>query len=143
VLIQRGDTHGIRNTGDVPLCTLNLYVPPAYTEQGEELLRDGSEPRWPVVGDATGPWPAVRKWRALDLRLACKVLALRGRPRLCESGEVTDLSNHRRQRTWRAWNGRTKQCQTVAGNGREYPGKPGTAVETDQTTCNLWKVWKP
>jgi mannose-6-phosphate isomerase-like protein (cupin superfamily) len=37
VLIQRGDRHEIRNTGDTPLKTLNVYVPPAYTEQGEEL----------------------------------------------------------------------------------------------------------
>jgi mannose-6-phosphate isomerase-like protein (cupin superfamily) len=37
VLIQRGDTHEIRNTGEVPLETLNIYVPPAYTEEGEEL----------------------------------------------------------------------------------------------------------
>jgi mannose-6-phosphate isomerase-like protein (cupin superfamily) len=39
VLIQRGDTHEIRNTGSGPLKTLNVYVPPAYTEQGEELPR--------------------------------------------------------------------------------------------------------
>jgi mannose-6-phosphate isomerase-like protein (cupin superfamily) len=39
VLIQRGDTHEIRNTGSVPLRTLNIYVPPAYTKQGEELPR--------------------------------------------------------------------------------------------------------
>ena len=37
VLIERGDRHEIRNTGDTPLKTLNVYVPPAYTEQGEEL----------------------------------------------------------------------------------------------------------
>jgi mannose-6-phosphate isomerase-like protein (cupin superfamily) len=37
VLIQRGDTHEIRNTGKTPLQTLNIYVPPAYTEEGEEL----------------------------------------------------------------------------------------------------------
>jgi mannose-6-phosphate isomerase-like protein (cupin superfamily) len=39
VLIQRGDTHEIRNTGDVALRTLNVYVPPAYTGDGEELPR--------------------------------------------------------------------------------------------------------
>jgi mannose-6-phosphate isomerase-like protein (cupin superfamily) len=39
VLIQRGDRHEIRNTGDGPLRTLNLYVPPAYTDDGEELPR--------------------------------------------------------------------------------------------------------
>ena len=37
VLIQRGETHEIRNTGRVPLTTLNVYVPPGYTAQGDEL----------------------------------------------------------------------------------------------------------
>ncbi len=37
VLIQRGDRHEIRNTGNGPLKTLNVYVPPAYTDEGEEL----------------------------------------------------------------------------------------------------------
>ena len=37
LLIQRGDRHEIRNTGKTPLKTLNVYVPPAYTEDGEEL----------------------------------------------------------------------------------------------------------
>ncbi len=37
VLIQRGDTHEIRNTGSAPLKTLNIYVPPAYTGDSEEL----------------------------------------------------------------------------------------------------------
>jgi mannose-6-phosphate isomerase-like protein (cupin superfamily) len=39
LLISRGDSHEVRNTGKEPLRTLNLYVPPAYTEDGEELLR--------------------------------------------------------------------------------------------------------
>jgi mannose-6-phosphate isomerase-like protein (cupin superfamily) len=39
LLIARGDTHEIRNTGDGPLRTLNIYVPPAYPEDGEELPR--------------------------------------------------------------------------------------------------------
>ena len=39
VLIQRGDTHEIRNTGRAPLRTLNVYVPPAYTPDGEVRLR--------------------------------------------------------------------------------------------------------
>jgi mannose-6-phosphate isomerase-like protein (cupin superfamily) len=39
LLIERGDTHEIRNTGKEPLRTLNVYVPPAYTEDGEELPR--------------------------------------------------------------------------------------------------------
>jgi oxalate decarboxylase/phosphoglucose isomerase-like protein (cupin superfamily) len=39
VLIQRGDAHESRSTGDGPLRTLNVYVPPAYTGDGEELPR--------------------------------------------------------------------------------------------------------
>ena len=37
VLIERGETHEIRNTGGEPLRTLIFYVPPGYTEDGEEL----------------------------------------------------------------------------------------------------------
>jgi mannose-6-phosphate isomerase-like protein (cupin superfamily) len=37
LLIERGDTHVIRNTGRTPLKTLNFYVPPAYTGAGKEL----------------------------------------------------------------------------------------------------------
>jgi mannose-6-phosphate isomerase-like protein (cupin superfamily) len=37
VLIERGDTHEIRNTGRTPLKTLSIYVPPAYTKSGDEL----------------------------------------------------------------------------------------------------------
>jgi mannose-6-phosphate isomerase-like protein (cupin superfamily) len=37
VLIQRGDNHEIRNTGSGQLRTLNFFVPPAHTEEGEEL----------------------------------------------------------------------------------------------------------
>lgn len=36
VLIERGEVHEIRNTGDEPLKTLNVYVPPAYTADGDE-----------------------------------------------------------------------------------------------------------
>jgi mannose-6-phosphate isomerase-like protein (cupin superfamily) len=36
LLIRRGETHEIRNTGSGPLRTLNVYVPPAYTDDGEE-----------------------------------------------------------------------------------------------------------
>ncbi len=39
MLIERGDEHEIRNTGDDLLRTLNFYVPPAYTGDGEELPR--------------------------------------------------------------------------------------------------------
>lgn len=37
MLIERGDTHEIRNTGKSALKTLNFYVPPAYTSDGDEL----------------------------------------------------------------------------------------------------------
>ncbi len=39
LLIERGDTHEIRNTGRSPLKTLSVYVPPAYTAAGDELPR--------------------------------------------------------------------------------------------------------
>jgi mannose-6-phosphate isomerase-like protein (cupin superfamily) len=39
LFIQRGDTHELRNTGSGPLQTVNVYVPPAYSEEGEELPR--------------------------------------------------------------------------------------------------------
>ena len=42
VLIERGTTHEIRNTGRTPLETLNLYVPPAYRSDGNELPRGRS-----------------------------------------------------------------------------------------------------
>jgi mannose-6-phosphate isomerase-like protein (cupin superfamily) len=37
LLIEHGDEHEIRATGRTPLCTLNLYSPPAYDRDGEEL----------------------------------------------------------------------------------------------------------
>jgi mannose-6-phosphate isomerase-like protein (cupin superfamily) len=37
LLIERGDRHEIRNTGKTPLRTLSVYVPPAYTSDGDEL----------------------------------------------------------------------------------------------------------
>ena len=38
LLIERGDTHEIKNTSRrEKLVTLNLYVPPAYTAEGDEL----------------------------------------------------------------------------------------------------------
>jgi mannose-6-phosphate isomerase-like protein (cupin superfamily) len=42
LLIERGTTHEIRNTGRSQLKTLNLYVPPAYTARGDELPRGAS-----------------------------------------------------------------------------------------------------
>jgi len=37
VLIEVGDAHEIRNTGRGLLKTVNIYVPPAYAADGEEL----------------------------------------------------------------------------------------------------------
>jgi mannose-6-phosphate isomerase-like protein (cupin superfamily) len=42
VLIERGDTHEIRNSARTMLRTLNFYVPPAYTTDGSELPRGRS-----------------------------------------------------------------------------------------------------
>jgi mannose-6-phosphate isomerase-like protein (cupin superfamily) len=39
LLIERGTTHEIRNTGRGALRTLNLYVPPAYRRDGTSLRR--------------------------------------------------------------------------------------------------------
>jgi mannose-6-phosphate isomerase-like protein (cupin superfamily) len=37
VLIEKGDRHEIRNTGQVALKTINVYLPPAYDAAGEAL----------------------------------------------------------------------------------------------------------
>ena len=42
LLIERGATHEIRNTGKSPLRTVNIYLPPAYTKQGDPLPRGRS-----------------------------------------------------------------------------------------------------
>ena len=42
LLIERGTAHEIRNGGRTPLKTLDIYVPPAYTEDGDELPRGRS-----------------------------------------------------------------------------------------------------
>jgi mannose-6-phosphate isomerase-like protein (cupin superfamily) len=42
ILIERGETHEIRNTSRRPLRTLNVYVPPAYNEKGDALPRGRS-----------------------------------------------------------------------------------------------------
>jgi mannose-6-phosphate isomerase-like protein (cupin superfamily) len=42
LFIARGSTHEIRNAGRTLLKTLNIYVPPAYTSDGEELPRGRS-----------------------------------------------------------------------------------------------------
>jgi mannose-6-phosphate isomerase-like protein (cupin superfamily) len=39
LLIERGDTHEIENSGRTSLRTLNFYVPPAYTKSGDPLPR--------------------------------------------------------------------------------------------------------
>ena len=39
MVIEHGDIHEIRATGRRPLQTLNVYVPPAYTADGDELPR--------------------------------------------------------------------------------------------------------
>lgn len=39
VLIERGDRHEVKNTGRALLRTINVYVPPAYTNSGEETSR--------------------------------------------------------------------------------------------------------
>jgi mannose-6-phosphate isomerase-like protein (cupin superfamily) len=38
IVIERGETHEIRNTGRTPLKTLNIYSPLAYKKTGAELL---------------------------------------------------------------------------------------------------------
>lgn len=43
LLIEHGEDHVIRNTGDEPLRTLNFYVPPAYRADGEPLPRGKPE----------------------------------------------------------------------------------------------------
>jgi mannose-6-phosphate isomerase-like protein (cupin superfamily) len=42
ILIERGDTHEIRNSGRSSLRTLSVYVPPAYSSDGDELPRGRS-----------------------------------------------------------------------------------------------------
>lgn len=39
LLIEHKDRHEIRNTGRILLRTLNIYVPPAYTPEGDPLPR--------------------------------------------------------------------------------------------------------
>jgi mannose-6-phosphate isomerase-like protein (cupin superfamily) len=42
LLIEKGSKHEIRNVGTSPLRTLNVYVPPAYTKNGDPLPRGKS-----------------------------------------------------------------------------------------------------
>jgi mannose-6-phosphate isomerase-like protein (cupin superfamily) len=39
MLIEKGDRHEVKNTGRGLLKALNVYVPPAYRKDGEELPR--------------------------------------------------------------------------------------------------------
>lgn len=39
LLIERGEMHEIRCTGEESLRSVNVYLPPAYTAAGEELPR--------------------------------------------------------------------------------------------------------
>jgi mannose-6-phosphate isomerase-like protein (cupin superfamily) len=39
LVIERGERHEIRNTGEGLLRTLNFYSPPAYTDDGDPLPR--------------------------------------------------------------------------------------------------------
>lgn len=43
ILISHGETHEIRNTSNVPMKTLNFYVPPAYSRDGKERLPGKAE----------------------------------------------------------------------------------------------------
>src|SRR5205807_1886187 len=62
VLIEKGDTHEIRNTERTLLETLNLYVRPAYRSEGEELPR-GRRLRQRRLHDVQWPY-CVRRRRA-------------------------------------------------------------------------------
>ena len=42
LLIQRGEHHEIRNTGRQPLQTVNVYVPPAYDDDGNPLRAENA-----------------------------------------------------------------------------------------------------
>ncbi|HEY1555565.1 MAG TPA: cupin domain-containing protein [Kofleriaceae bacterium] len=37
LLVERGEAHQIHNAGKTPLVTVNIYVPPAYSPDGEPL----------------------------------------------------------------------------------------------------------
>lgn len=41
LLIEHGEAHEIRCTGDEPLRTINFYSPPAYDDDGEPLPAGG------------------------------------------------------------------------------------------------------
>jgi mannose-6-phosphate isomerase-like protein (cupin superfamily) len=39
ILVERGDRHGIRCTGRADLKSESIYLPPAYSQDGQELAR--------------------------------------------------------------------------------------------------------
>ena len=51
LLIEQGEQHEIRCDGEVPLQTLNFYVPPAYAKNGKRLPRGKSRA---VSGETRG-----------------------------------------------------------------------------------------
>jgi mannose-6-phosphate isomerase-like protein (cupin superfamily) len=69
LLIQRGDRHEIRNTGTGTLKTPNVHVPPAYTEEGEELPAGKGQPSgrlrhgWRADRTAADPSPETDAWQ--------------------------------------------------------------------------------
>src|SRR5262245_15620363 len=50
LLIERGEAHEIRNTEKGPQRPINIYVPPAYTVEGEEPPGAGGESFWTWQG---------------------------------------------------------------------------------------------
>ena len=42
LVIEHGERHEIRNTGDQPLQTLNFYTPPAYDAEGNPTAAGGN-----------------------------------------------------------------------------------------------------
>ena len=46
MLIEQGDRHEVRNTGEELLRTLNIYAPPAYRKDGKPLPRGKSKPSY-------------------------------------------------------------------------------------------------
>jgi oxalate decarboxylase/phosphoglucose isomerase-like protein (cupin superfamily) len=41
LVIEKGEIHQIKNTGNVPLRTINFYVPPAYDADGKSKSQSG------------------------------------------------------------------------------------------------------
>jgi mannose-6-phosphate isomerase-like protein (cupin superfamily)/low affinity Fe/Cu permease len=69
VLIQRGDRHEIRNTGDTPLKTLNIYVPRATRTMARSCRRAGNsimavQPEEPKASPTAIEWAvhSLTRW---------------------------------------------------------------------------------